>query len=135
MYCGRWKSEDGKMRWPRLIGAVIGGMVMVVVFTAVFGFAVQYLWNWLMPALFNVAEITYYQAFGIMILARLLVGGFGGHKGHYGYRGHHKHHHKHGYDKSCNCDDYGDWQHYDTWWNEEGKDAFKKYADRQKKPE
>lgn len=42
---------------------------------------VMSLWNGLMPALFGLKLITYWQAFGLMILFRLLFGGFRGPRG------------------------------------------------------
>lgn len=33
---------------------------------------VYYLWNWLMPDIFALPEITYWQSFGITILCNLL---------------------------------------------------------------
>lgn len=42
----------------------------------VFGLLVEGLWNWLMPALFGVRTITYWQALGVWILSRILLGGF-----------------------------------------------------------
>lgn len=46
-------------------------------FIALGGVIVQYLWNWLMPALFNVPTLTFWQAFGLLALCRILFGGFG----------------------------------------------------------
>ncbi|MDR2885610.1 MAG: hypothetical protein LBU95_02365 [Rikenellaceae bacterium] len=56
---------------------------------AVLAAAVMLLWNWLMPAIFALTAITYWQALGLMVLARLLFGGMrhGGH-GHHGHHGH-----------------------------------------------
>jgi len=45
-----------------------------------FGFVTMHLWNWLMPVIFNLPLITFWQAVGLIILSRLLIGGFGGHK-------------------------------------------------------
>jgi hypothetical protein len=41
------------------------------------GFLVMLLWNWLVPAISSLKRVTYLQALGILILARLLFGGFG----------------------------------------------------------
>ena len=49
---------------------------IVLVFAALVGFVVMSLWNWLMPAIFGLTKITYWQAWGLLILGRLLVGGF-----------------------------------------------------------
>jgi hypothetical protein len=59
---------------------------LVLLAFVAFGFFTMYLWNWLMPVLFHLPEITFWQTIGLMILSRLLIGGFGGH-GH--GRGHH----------------------------------------------
>jgi hypothetical protein len=50
-----------------------------------FGFITMHLWNWLMPVIFHLPEITFGQTIGLMVLSRLILGGFGGHCG----RGHH----------------------------------------------
>jgi Ca2+/H+ antiporter, TMEM165/GDT1 family len=49
-----------------------------VLFLALFTFLVMNLWNWLMPALFGWHLITFWQALGILILAKILFGGFRG---------------------------------------------------------
>ena len=46
-----------------------------VLFVFLFGEAVKYLWNWLVPTLFSGAHpITYWQAVGLLLLARILFG-------------------------------------------------------------
>jgi hypothetical protein len=37
------------------------------------------LWNWLMPAIFNLPEINYLQAVGILFLSKILFLGIGRH--------------------------------------------------------
>jgi hypothetical protein len=55
---------------------VLKVVAIVIVVTGVFGFAVTSLWNELMPGLFGLRAITFWQAVGLMILGRLLFGGF-----------------------------------------------------------
>ena len=38
---------------------------------------VMLLWNWLMPSLFGLITISFWQALGILVLCRLLFGGLG----------------------------------------------------------
>jgi hypothetical protein len=46
-----------------------------VLFVFLFGEAVKYLWNWLVPALFTGAHlITFWQALGLLLLSRILFG-------------------------------------------------------------
>jgi hypothetical protein len=61
-------------------------VIFAPLFIALFGFFVMHLWNWLMPALFGWHLITFWQAIGILILSKILFGGFRG-----GRRGGHMH--------------------------------------------
>jgi hypothetical protein len=49
-----------------------------VLFIALFGVIVMSLWNWLMPALFGWKVVTFWQAIGLVILSKILFGGFHG---------------------------------------------------------
>ena len=109
-----------------IAGWVVGGVILAVLFALVFGYFVMLLWNWLMPEIFGLPEITYLEAAGIIILSRLILGGLG----------HHHHHDKHKKYKKFkggfNCDedfyrDAEDWKHYHEYWKDEGEDAFKEY--------
>jgi hypothetical protein len=62
------------------------GIGIMLVTCAVFGVAVMLLWNALMPQIFALPVLNYWQAVGLLILARLLFGGIGG-LGHGGLRG------------------------------------------------
>jgi len=56
-------------------------------FLALVGWVVMSLWNWLMPALFGLPAIGYWQAWGILILSKILFGAFhGGHGGNWRHR-------------------------------------------------
>ena len=66
---------------PRAIAAV----VFVLVAIGLFGFIVMHLWNWLLPPLFGWQLIGFWQAVGLLLLARIL---FGGIRGRGGWRGH-----------------------------------------------
>jgi Ca2+/H+ antiporter, TMEM165/GDT1 family len=54
---------------------------------AVFGFVVMILWNALLPAVLGVKAISFWQALGILVLSKILFGGFSGGRGGMGYRG------------------------------------------------
>jgi hypothetical protein len=51
----------------------------MVVFAFIGGGIVLLLWNWLLPPLFGLRQISFWQAFGILALCRILFGGFGWH--------------------------------------------------------
>jgi hypothetical protein len=58
-------------------------VVLAAVGVAVAGLVVMGLWNWLTPDLFGWKPIGYLQALGLLVLSRILFGGFRGH-GHPG---------------------------------------------------
>jgi hypothetical protein len=74
------------MRGHRFLRVLKFMAIGTVAFT-VFGFAVTYLWNYLMPGLFGLRMITFWQAVGLMLLGRLLFGGFRPGRGGFGWRG------------------------------------------------
>ena len=53
-------------------------VLVAALFVAVFSFVVMRLWNWLMPALFGWHLIGFWQALGLLILSKILFGGFRG---------------------------------------------------------
>src|SRR2546422_5297798 len=73
------EDENMKARW-----AVRGLKIGVIAITAVvvFGFVVMSLWNWLAPAVFGARTINFWQAFGIVVLCKILFGGFRGRPGY-----------------------------------------------------
>jgi len=55
--------------------------LIVLGFVALFSLAVYGLWNAILPDLLSVKTITYWQALGLLVLARILFGGFPGRRG------------------------------------------------------
>jgi hypothetical protein len=71
-----------RIRW--VARAIRIGIFAMMAMT-VFGFVVMSLWNWLGPAVFGAHTITFWQALGILILSKILFGGF---RGRPGFGGH-----------------------------------------------
>ena len=46
-------------------------------FIAFGGVVVLLLWNWLLPDIFHLRRITFWEALGLLALCRILFGGFG----------------------------------------------------------
>jgi hypothetical protein len=63
----------------RLRGLRIG--VVIAAAVAVSGLVVMELWNWLIPALVGWHSLSYPQALGLLLLCRILFGGFRGRAG------------------------------------------------------
>lgn len=134
----------------KVIGFVILGIAAVIGF----GFVVKGLWNWLMPELFGLKEISYWQGIGIMLLAKILFGGIGGNsnsksndgkndnvKGPIGqalhegmqqefYKEYDKKHSQvpqEEYEKSSDSENIDQEMLYEKWWAEEGEAKFEDY--------
>ncbi len=121
----------------RIIGLVVAGVVAAVVFALLFGWLVFLLWNWLMPALFGLKAVTYWQAFGIVLLSKMLFSGFGLHHGRrHDLYGGKRRWHRHGPFSGKDDGDYRirgsnrNWGYYDQFWKDEGKAAFEAYISR-----
>ena len=53
-----------------IIGLAIGAAIMVV-----FTFVFRWIWNNVVPDVFGLKEISFWQAIGILVLASILFGG------------------------------------------------------------
>jgi hypothetical protein len=61
------------------VGLVVGGVALAALVAFLFGLLVMALWNWLMPELFGLKTLSYWQAWGLVLLAHILfkAGGHG----------------------------------------------------------
>lgn len=121
----------GRKRWT---GWIILAIIGFTAFAFLLGAIVMWLWNWLMPIIFHIGVITYWQAVGLAILGRLLFGSF--HHGGPHYRGRSKFgpwKHRYYMNDRKNCREYSNsdkWNYYEQYWNEEGERAFDDYIKR-----
>jgi hypothetical protein len=53
-------------------------VLMVLVAVSLMSFVTMSLWNWLMPLLFGLKTIGFLQALGLVVLCKILFGGFRG---------------------------------------------------------
>ena len=140
-------SEKGHCRcnfW-RCAGYGLLGIIGFAAFLLLGGIVIMLLWNWLMPQLFQIATINFWQAVGLALLARILFGtthhGWhrwgrrGWHHSHNCECGNHAFHHSHGdKDEKCQCNS-STWKYYDKFWEEEGEKAFHDYVKRKSENE
>jgi hypothetical protein len=66
--------------WMRRLKIGVIGLTAV----AIFGFVVMGLWNWLAPSVFGLRPVTFWQALGVLVLSKILFGGFRGRPRHGG---------------------------------------------------
>jgi hypothetical protein len=59
-----------------MVAMAVRAVTTFIVFIALGGIVVLQLWNWLLPPLLGVPEVTFWQALGILALCRILFGGF-----------------------------------------------------------
>lgn len=118
----------------RIIGFGIAGLFFAAGFAILFALVVQALWNWIMPAVFALPAITFWQAFGLLLLAKLLFGGFGHHRPRHPGPPRWPHHPLPAEgieDANGACWPDARWNQYRRFWNEEGRDAFRAFVQRQ----
>ena len=68
------KNSEEAFKVIKIIGFVILGIVVAVGL----GFVIMWLWNWLMPMIFGLTTLTYWQGLGLLALTSLLFGRLGG---------------------------------------------------------
>ncbi|OEJ99330.1 hypothetical protein A8C32_09190 [Flavivirga aquatica] len=106
-----------------IAGLIVFGTIFIAGLAILLGFIIMWLWNWLMPEIFGLTTLTYWQSVGIFILFKILLGGCGS-----GSKKGSKHS-----KSSCKEDsksDFNKWKHYDEFWKEEGDLAYKNYVER-----
>lgn len=71
-------------RGGKILLWVLFGILVVALVT----FVTQQLWNWLIPVLFGGPVITFWQMLGLLVLSKVLLGGFakGHHKGSHNWK-------------------------------------------------
>jgi hypothetical protein len=59
---------------------VFFGVLIFIAAVGVFGTSFLLLWNWLMPVIFGLPQINFYQAIGLFVLSKIIFSGFGHNK-------------------------------------------------------
>lgn len=72
---GLFRRPFSARRFARIIVTALGIIALVVGIAFLLGFFVMLLWNWLMPDIFGLPEITYWQAWGLVLLSHILIKG------------------------------------------------------------
>lgn len=63
------------------VSRVLAILLMGALAATLFSFVVMWLWNWLMPPLFGLHVLSFWQALGLLILSKILFSGFHGRPG------------------------------------------------------
>ena len=113
-----------KNKFGKITGWIFLGVLTAIGFALVLGYVVMLLWNWLMPEIFGLITITYWQAVGLILLAKLLLGGFGHHKSDR----HDDRFHNH-FKQEFSKDNLSKWKHYDRFWKEKGEQAYNEFVE------
>ncbi len=120
------ESWEKMPKWRRRLFAsffIAGGVVLLGLGL---GYLIMWLWNSLMPGIFGLPEITYWQAVGIFVLAKIIFGSSIGNSDSKDKKKNNK--------KNNDTDGEGEkenYKHYNEWWEKEGKSAFDEYISKQ----
>ncbi len=129
-----YKVKNKAKRFVVMGFKIFFGILAGIAFALLFGYGIMWLWNWLMPAIFGLPSVGYWQAVGILLLARILFGSMGGGHSH-STRKRKMHDRWQSKMASCNKNDFSKWKHYEKFWEEEGEQAYKAYMERSDKNE
>jgi len=116
-----------------IVGWIALATVGIVALGILFGFVIMWLWNWLMPAIFGLGVITYWQAVGLFVLAKILIGGCGG-----GHKGKAHRRYKERFRERCEAKEQGEfnkWRYYDKFWDKVGEKAYREFMEHMKTAE
>jgi len=132
---------SGIPKTVRIFLFVVIGLAFAIVLGLVLAFLVQFLWNQTIAAMFDLSAITYWQAFGLLILAKLFFGmGAGRHRYRGKYRRHRHRKQRRTGIESEDGSDLADGEAFKQFWLEEGKEAYEAFRavrsqDRKENPE
>ena len=127
------KRWDDVPNWAKYTLYAVLGIAGAFLLGLLFGNLIMWLWNWLMPSLFELRTIGFWEGLGLFLLAKILFGFGGSSSSSDGDKKHPKHGkrpHHHGEGEKR---DWKDWEYYDDWWEEDGKTSFHAYAENMKK--
>ncbi len=142
--------DERKVAWKVL--KIIGMILLGILVAALLGFVIMWLWNWLMPMIFGLTTITYWQGIGVFILAKIIFGGIGSGSGdsekkhekgtiRSAIRDEVKKEFDKEFDKDHKNSQANDEEQsetpknkdydvlYEKWWEQEGEKSFEKYMD------
>ncbi len=125
---GMWHVHPAA-RGARIAGIAVLAVVGTAVFALAFGWLVMILWNWLMPSIFHLGTLTYWESFGIVILAKLIFGGIAGPKGGRGRNPWGGNPFEHGHGRRHGRDE---WRWYREFWEQEGRPAFDRFMEKKR---
>jgi hypothetical protein len=74
--CSEWGWWEERSL-PQKIVMGIGFAILGIGLLFLFGWVVMLLWNWLMPDIFGLKRLTYWQAWGLLLLSHILFKNFG----------------------------------------------------------
>ena len=117
----------------RIFTFVVGGTTLVVFVCALFGFFVQFLWNAVVAEVFGLPTISFWQAVGLFVLAKLFFG-MGGSRSRQSKRKRKRHHHSSSEDEEKSVTlpaeeetEFTADASFKKYWQEEGREAYEAF--------
>jgi hypothetical protein len=132
-FCDRYALREGNsmMRIVHIIKWVSFGIIGAGIFILLFSFLVRLIWNAVIPDIFGLPAITFWQACGLTFLVKILFGG-----------GRWKHfrdiREKHGRYCEMDSNPFYSMHHpsdYEKFWHEEGRAAFEAFMKKKENAE
>ena len=106
---------------------VVGIAALGVLFFAVFGYVVMWLWNYVLAEVLDVPSVTFWQAVGLFVLAKLFFGFGAGSQSGGAQRGRHTKHRDRRVVETTDEPLPATDDQFKQYWREQGRQAYEAY--------
>jgi hypothetical protein len=121
-------SDNPKERRAQKIALwTVAGLAGTVVFGLLFGFLIQFLWNATLAEMFDIPKLSFWQAIGLFVLAKLFFGFGAGGSGSNRRRRRKRRAHREPDMESENVTELADDETFKRFWQEEGKASYESF--------
>jgi len=119
-----WEGK-GSSKVLKIVCYALLGIIGITLLALIFGIFVKWLWNGLMPVIFGLPEIGFWQAVGLVVLCHIF---FGGDHSHHYERSGSKRKKKQPDSPERSPFQLEMEQDYAEFWRDEGREAFKTWT-------
>lgn len=121
-------SEDPRQRKVQKFAVwTVIGLAGAVVFGLLFGLLIQFLWNATLAEMFGLPLLSFWQAIGLFVLAKLFFGFGAGSSSRSNRRRKRSRNHQGGREGSADVSKLADDETFKKFWQEEGKESYEAF--------
>jgi hypothetical protein len=123
----QYSDNPKKRRAQKIALWTVAGLAGAVVFGLLFGFLIQFLWNATLAEMFDIPKLSFWQAIGLFVLAKLFFGFGAGGSGSNRRRRRKRRDDRGPVVESADVTELADDETFKKFWQEEGKASYETY--------